>query len=244
MSKAVLIFDLDDTLYLERDFARSGFVAAGAWLEQEVGACGLAELCQKMFEDGQRSRIFDDALETLGLAAEPGLAGLLIELYRTHEPTIALAPDAQRYLASRNGSGGLITDGLHRTQCAKVRALGLDDKLEFIVYTDALGPGFGKPHSRAFELVEEWATPDLPLVYIADNPKKDFVTPRARGWGTVQVDRPGRANHFAAPDAAHEAHARISSLDDLDACLDRLLWNCRPVRVDRRPHAGAPGFAL
>ncbi|OWK22606.1 hypothetical protein AJ87_42810 [Rhizobium yanglingense] len=28
----VLVFDLDDTLYLESDFAKSGFEAASAWL--------------------------------------------------------------------------------------------------------------------------------------------------------------------------------------------------------------------
>lgn len=242
--RASVFFDLDDTLYLERDFARSGFVAAGAWLEKEVGVHGLAELCQGMFEAGQRSRIFDDALGALGLASDPALVGLLAELYRTHEPTIALAPDAVRYLASgsHNSHMGLITDGPHGTQRAKVRALALDDKFELIVYTDTLGPGCGKPHPRAFELVEEWASPDLPLVYVGDNPRKDFVAPRARGWWTVQLDRPERANHFTAPDTSHEAHARIFSLDDLDECLDRLLWNCQPVGTDGRPRASAPGL--
>ena len=59
-----VIFDLDDTLYLERDFARSGFVAAGDWLRGEIGSAGLTEVCQEMFEAGRRTRIFDEALET------------------------------------------------------------------------------------------------------------------------------------------------------------------------------------
>jgi putative hydrolase of the HAD superfamily len=216
-----VVFDLDDTLYLERDFARSGFAAAGAWLEREVGVSGLAGACQEMFAAGRRSRIFDEAL---GLEANPALVELLVEIYRTHEPTIALAPDAVRYLAARPCPfrAGLITDGPHATQQAKVRALGLDSALEFIVYTDALGVGYGKPHPRAFELVEAWAAPDLELVYVADNPLKDFVTPRSRGWWTVQLDRPERVHNFPAPDFAHEAHAHIASLDELDACLDRL----------------------
>ena len=33
----VVTFDLDDTLYLERDFVRSGFAAVGAWLATERG---------------------------------------------------------------------------------------------------------------------------------------------------------------------------------------------------------------
>ena len=35
----------------------------------------------------------------------------------------------------------------------------------------------------------------FPLAYVADNPLKDFVTPRARGWWTVQVERPERVHH-------------------------------------------------
>ena len=229
-----VIFDLDDTLYLERDFARSGFVAAGDWLRREVGLGGLTEICQRLFAAGCRTRVFDQALEILGVAADPALVDLLVEIYRTHEPTIALTADAARYLACRpeDGLAGLVTDGPSGTQQAKVRALELESALDFIVYTDALGRGYGKPHPRAFELVETWAAPyGFPLVYVADNPLKDFVTPRARGWWTLQVERPERVHHVAAPDAAHEPHARIVSLDELDACLDRLRSVSEPIRA-------------
>jgi len=37
MSGLVLVFDLDDTLYPERQFALSGFTAAGRWAEAELG---------------------------------------------------------------------------------------------------------------------------------------------------------------------------------------------------------------
>jgi putative hydrolase of the HAD superfamily len=241
MLPTTVVFDLDDTLYLERDFARSGFIAAGDWLHREVGVRGLGETCQRMFASGRRSRIFDAALSFLGVGADPALVELLVEIYRTHEPAIALTPDTARYLASRPKDvlAGLVTDGPSATQQAKVRALGLENALDFIVYTDALGPGYGKPHPRAFELVEAWAGPHgLPLIYVADNPMKDFVTPRARGWWSVQVERPERANHFVAPDAAHEADARIVSLDELDACLDNLRSGAELVQANGSWHAG------
>ena len=237
-----VIFDLDDTLYLERDFARSGFIAAGDWLHGEAGLSGLTEVCQKMFAAGSRAHIFDQALETLGAGADPALVDLLVEIYRTHEPTIALTADAARYLAGRPEDSlvGLVTDGPSGTQQAKVRALKLESALDFIVYTDALGRGYGKPHPRAFELVETWAAPyGLQLAYVADNPLKDFVTPRARGWWTVQVERPERVHHVAAPDAGHEPHARIVSLDELDACLDRLQSASGSVRANNHGRAGS-----
>lgn len=236
----VVIFDMDDTLYLERDFARSGFKAAGAWFQRETGCRDLASMCEALFESGQRTRIFDTALAKLGLPAEPDLIELLVNIYRTHEPQIALASDADTYLRSRPArfAGGLITDGPHGTQRAKTRALGLEDRLEFIVYTDALGVGYGKPHPRAFELVEAWAPTEHPLVYVADNPLKDFVTPRARGWWTVQVARPQRVHWTTAPDALHQPHACIESLDDLDRCLARLAA-ALPAGTVRAPQPAA-----
>lgn len=222
----LIVFDLDDTLYLERDFARSGFAAAGAWLQRQAGVSGLAEACCALFEAGPRTHLFDEALNRLGFATDPSLVARLVEIYRTHEPRIALAVDAARYFGGRDGTipSALITDGPTATQQAKVRALGLDTLLGLIVCTGSLGPGRGKPHPLAFERVEAWATPHgLPLVYVADNPLKDFVAPRSRGWWTVQIERPERVHHVEAPDAAHEAHARIASLDELDACLWRFL---------------------
>ena len=108
---------------------------------------------------------------------------------------------------------GLITDGPLGTQQAKVRALGLEDRLGCIIYTDALGPGRKKPHPQAYELQETWAQPSgLQMVYIADNPLKDFVTPRGRGWLTVKLARPERVHRVEAPDAAHQAHAEITTV--------------------------------
>lgn len=33
----LVIFDLDDTLFLERDFVRSGFAAVGRWMARTIG---------------------------------------------------------------------------------------------------------------------------------------------------------------------------------------------------------------
>ena len=225
MQPAVLIFDLDDTLYLERDFALSGFKAADEWLRRENGTNGLFDVCRHLFDTGDRTRIFDQALAALGIAADPPLVDLLIDIYRTHQPTITLAPDAERFLSRNAGAvwTGLITDGPVGTQQAKVRALGLEDRLGCIIYTDALGPDRKKPHPHAYELQETWAQPSgLRMVYIADNPLKDFVTPRARGWLTVKLARPERVHRVEAPDAAHQAHVEITTLDQLDDCLSRL----------------------
>lgn len=223
--QGLTVFDLDDTLYLERDFVRSGFAAADRWLVQHNGTAGLADMCRSLFEMGRRGDIFDEALVRLGGTADAALARRLVEVYRGHEPDITLTEDAARYLYARTGGNpsALITDGPAATQQAKVRALGIEQHFGCILCTGALGPGRGKPHPEAFERVEAWARPyRQPLVYVADNPLKDFVTPRSRGWLTIQVERPERVHRVVAPDGAHEAHARIDSLDQLDVCLAAL----------------------
>lgn len=221
----VIVFDLDDTLYLERDYVRSGFRATGAWLEDMAGLSGLEECCLALFESGCRTRIFDIALEELEVRNAGTIVPQLVEIYRGHRPQIALTEDADRYLGQRRDGKryALITDGIAETQAAKVQALGLYERIGHVICTGAWGPGFGKPHPRAFEAVEAWSeSSGDSLVYVADNATKDFVTPRARGWRTVQVLRPERVHHLEAPDTAHEAHAAITSLDELDDCIASL----------------------
>ena len=218
----MLVFDLDDTLYLERDFAMSGYRAVGRWMRKTLGVEGFDRVCADLFEAGERRRVFDRALAKLGVPAGRIAVGRLVEGYRAHRPEIALAPDAARYLERVRGRIplGLITDGQAMTQWAKIRALGLEAIIDHIVVTGDWPPGFGKPHPRAFETLERTrrAAPHR-MVYVADNPLKDFVTPRARGWFTVQIARARRVHLAPAPDDLHAAHATIGSLDQLDGLL-------------------------
>jgi putative hydrolase of the HAD superfamily len=222
MSNPLIVFDLDDTLYLERDYALSGYDAVADWLRDRHKVEGFAETCRALLDSGQRAKIFDRALAQHGVAADAELIEQLVSIYRSHTPRIALASDAARYLGGR-GDGfvsALITDGPEAMQQAKVRALGLDRIISCIVCTGSFGPGFGKPHPRGFETVEAWAsTFGRPLVYVADNPLKDFVTARRRGWRTVCISRPDRVHRISPPDPDHEADRCIVSLDELDACL-------------------------
>ncbi|MEJ1157413.1 HAD family hydrolase [Prosthecomicrobium sp. N25] len=221
----VLVFDLDDTLYLERDFARSGFGACGRWLEAEHGLSGFADRCAALLEAGRRGTIFDEALAALGRPADKALVAKLVEVYRGHTPEIALAEDARRYFAQAHPgrAHAIISDGPHLTQAGKVRALGLDRLVGLVLLTDAWGRDYWKPHPRAFEAVEAWSGLTGPrLAYVADNPTKDFVTPKARGWHTIQILRGGRVHSVEAPDESHQAESLVTSLDSIDRILTGL----------------------
>ncbi|TYC75954.1 HAD family hydrolase [Stappia sp. BW2] len=215
----MIVFDLDDTLYLERDFAFSGYRYLDGWMKQREGISGFGNACQMLFEEGERRHIFNRALESLGHSGDGNLIPDLVAAYRGHTPQITLAPDAARYLEHHSGPFGLITDGPAATQNAKIVSLGVEQWIDHIRKTGDWPQGYGKPHPRAYEEMEERAADGGPMVYVADNPAKDFVTPKARGWITVQIRRTGAVHSPHAKEDAYAAHVEITSLDELDAAL-------------------------
>ena len=220
--KICAVFDIDDTLYLERDYVRSGFAAVGHWAARWLALDDFGEQCWARFLAGDRQSIFNLALSASGIEATPELLSALIETYRTHQPTIALAPDADKALnaISRIASLAVITDGPASSQSRKAEALGLSAFAAPIILTEVLGKGFHKPHPRAFELVSKRCPATL-YVYVADNPLKDFAAPKQLGWLTVRVRRPGGLHHAVqnAPAVPDHEMCDCSSLPDLLAAL-------------------------
>ena len=188
-----IVFDLDDTLYLERDYVRSGFAAVGAYVRDTLEVEGFQDLAWEEFEAGARGDIFDRVLQRLGIGAGSDLVQELVNAYRSHEPDICLQPDAAECIGQLVGRVklGLITDGPLASQRAKVHALEIDQEFDEIIFTAELGPGFGKPHPRAFaEMQRRLNSEASECIYVADNPAKDFVGPNLLGWKTVRVRRP------------------------------------------------------
>jgi putative hydrolase of the HAD superfamily len=106
----------------------------------------------------------------------------------------------------------VLTDGPPVCQANKVAALGLDRQAEPVVLTGAYGDGFGKPHPRGFQEIAERSGANR-LVYVADNPTKDFAAPRQLGWTTVRVRRPGGL-HANLPDGT-DVDVVVEDLRDL-----------------------------
>lgn len=215
---ACVVFDVDDTLYLERDYVRSGFVAVGRWASVELGIEDFFELAWKLFEDGTRGRVFNAVLEELGRSVEADAIAAMVRVYRTHLPEIRLLEDARKCLdrLHRRAPMAGITDGPLESQRAKIDALGLAAWLDPVVCTAALGEQFGKPHPRAFEMIQEIHSAER-YTYVGDNPEKDFRAPRELGWRTVRLCRPA-ALRYDLPSAVDVDH-EIDSLDELDALL-------------------------
>lgn len=195
------VLDIDDTLYLERDYVRSGFDVLGKWIQGARGIGGFTETANALFDIGVRGNIFDLTLAKLGVPTEAETVLFLVNLYRQHKPSIRLAPDAEEFLtrASARMPLAVVSDGPFDSQSRKARALKLDNWLSPIVLTEALGPEYRKPSLLAFHLIEkQWGLPGTSLAYVADNPTKDFQGPRALGWRTIRIIRNG-ALHATIP---------------------------------------------
>jgi putative hydrolase of the HAD superfamily len=219
-----VVFDLDDTLYEEKQFVESGFAAVDQWLLARHGTGGFESTARRIFASGQRGRIFNEALEWLELPATPELIAEMLEVYRGHSPDLQLLPDAEIALRWVTESGlrvGLITDGPSSMQRRKIRALGLDERISCQVVTDELGGReFWKPHPAAFMRVMDAYPGDRDgYVYVADNPRKDFIAPRQLGWMTIRVRRPGGEHETYTGSAGETADMEVESLTELPAIL-------------------------
>jgi putative hydrolase of the HAD superfamily len=216
----LIAFDIDDTLYLERDYVASGFVAVGDYVSSRLGVSDFADRAWELFAKGARRTIFNDVLTELDIEQSQGLLEALVETYRRHSPSIQLLGDAREALdtTGRYARLAVVTDGPSHSQWAKVRALGLIRWTRHIVVTADLGPQFVKPSPLAFlSLQETLSEHPSSCYYVADNPLKDFSGPKRLGWTTLRVRRPGSLHE--AKDSATDVDDEVASLDEVSKNL-------------------------
>ena len=215
-----VVFDLDDTLYLERDYALSGFHAVGEWCLERLALHGVQECAQRLFNQGRRGDIFDEVLERLGVGRDPETVAKMVRIYREHAPDIKLLPDAVECLERLQDCVylSLLTDGNPVSQWAKIDALGLRDRFDTTVVTGEWGIEFFKPHVRGYRYIESRSAECRGrFVYVADNPLKDFFAPRTLGWNAIRVRHPGGLyeHRECAPDLVRFEVSNLESVPDL-----------------------------
>jgi putative hydrolase of the HAD superfamily len=221
-----IVFDMDDTLYLERDYVLSGFVHVGALVEQRFGRRAFTDIAWHLFLRGQRGDIFNRALKDIGIAPKPYIIQELVDVYRNHRPTISLAEDAVQcldFLRSRYQLA-LITDGPVAAQRNKVCALGLEKKIPIRILTGEWSIAFSKPHVKAFLSVQEQAgVNSSECMYVADNPRKDFAAPARLGWKTVRIRRSGGLHSEVASEAIMPNREFNTLIPLIDMCSEPAL---------------------
>lgn len=184
-----LIFDLDDTLYSEKEYVRSGFKKVGEFLSDIPD---VEKKLWKYFENGKSA--IDELLMHEGIYTET-LKEECLKLYRFQSPSIHLYPGVAQMLLNLNKSGyllGIITDGRPEGQKAKVDALRIRAYMNKIVITDELGGVKArKPNPAAFYFIQkELGISYQEMCYIGDNIKKDFIAPEQLGMQCIWFRNP------------------------------------------------------
>ena len=219
---------MDDTLYDEVDYCRSGFGAVAEFIAKSQPAVTVGRVFDVFwdeFQAGNRTRTFNTALEKLHINYDVALIKELVTVYRNHKPQITLPPDSKAVLSELQGkySLALLTDGFLPAQQLKVQALGIEKYFGCIIYTEQLGRQHWKPSTLGFEKITQQLEVDAnQCVYVADNELKDFIAPNKLGFFTVQLIRDGRI-HTDSNDAEHaKAQYIIKNLSELPDLLKKL----------------------
>ncbi len=191
-TELAIIFDLDDTLYKERNFLVSAFRAIGDQVEKAYGLSDIFPLLYSAYERGEDA--FQHLIDTHHL---PLSKAELLEVYRTHMPDITLLPGTTDVLGLLRAQGimlGLMTDGRSTTQRNKIHTLGLDRifEPEAILISEEFGSA--KPSVANYRYFMQLFGRDH-YVYVGDNTAKDFIAPQQLGWTSACLLDDGRNIH-------------------------------------------------
>ena len=173
-SSKIFVFDLDDTLYSERDFEKSG-------IEFIYEKLNIKHISLETIINNRNNWI---DLIINGSKNQITLQ-MVLDIYRNHFPNIQLYKDAKVFLEKLISQGieiSLITDGRSITQRNKLKALGIVSSFKNIVISEEINSE--KPSEFNFKMVMN-NNPNDNYIYIADNPNKDFITPNKLGWTSI-----------------------------------------------------------
>ncbi len=230
MRKLGVVFDMDDTLYFERDYVKSGFQAVAVTVAEQtdVPEEDAFALLWGHFKAGTRGTTFNELLARYPELGASFTISDFVTIYREHAPTIDLLPEMEGLMLELQSEGvplGVITDGPYVSQRAKADALRLEHYADAVVLTDTWGKDFWKPHPRAFEAVSEaLALPPESLIYVGDNPSKDFDAPAQLGWQSVRLRLPEQLR-FEHGYGDYRPTKEVASVAQLrEFLLSRTLW--------------------
>lgn len=216
----VVVFDLDDTLYPEMSYVESGLLAVARFLNGRYSINvdeSLSIMLHELEENG-RGKVFDRVLAHHQLQSRR-LIKECLGIYRAHEPQIELSNDAVRFiefLQNKQVPIYIVTDGNKLVQLRKLKALGLYEHpaIRKCYISRRYGIKNEKPSPYCFlQICAREKVDPSEVVYIGDNPNKDFVGIKPLGFGTVRI-LSGGFSEVKKP-KIFEADRIISTLDDL-----------------------------
>ena len=185
----ILTFDLDDTLYEEITYVKSGLSSVSNYLYKKYSIPkkdSMAFFNKELSKD--RNKILDKTLKKFKIFSKKEVKKCL-SIYRSHTPKIKLHPQVnQVFRKFSEETIYIITDGNKIVQKNKIEALGISKKVKSCIITSNYGLKYSKPSPYCFlEICKKENIQPNELVYIGDNPNKDFVGIKKLGFKTIRI---------------------------------------------------------
>ena len=220
MKSKLIIFDIDDTLYNEIDYVKSGYKFVSKYIEEKYNKKNIYNLLLELFKESPRN-VFNRLFEKLNIDYKNDDIMYLVNLYRNHMPNIRMSIETINVLEKLRKKYNLavVSDGNYNTQKMKCEALGLSDYFDKIILTDKYGKEYWKPNKKAFELLKDEFDIDYEeMLYIGDNPNKDFYL-SVYGIKTVRLYNKKGIYYY---DGYKDSIKEICSINVLNDILDVL----------------------
>ena len=212
----IIVFDLDEVLYDEKTYVISGFRTVSEFLEKDeaIPKKIIFEYLKRRLKNG-RERIFNDLLDNFRIYSQKNLKKC-ISVYRTHTPKIKLYSDAKDCLKRlKNYPLYIVTDGNKIVQKNKIKALNLENHIKKTILTSNYGLRNSKPSTFCFQKICDMEkTSPTNLVYIGDDPHKDFVGLKREGFKTIRLFKGRFKNERLSKE--FEADYKIKSLKEIN----------------------------
>ena len=220
----VVIFDLDDTLYDEITFVKSGFNAVASFINKLTGTFQSAifsRMMEILAEQG-RGKVFNVILKENNIFSKKNVIKC-VSLYRLHYPQIKITTETELLLNrfSNNYPLYVVTDGNKIVQGHKVEALGISKYFRKVYVTHRYGLKASKPSLICFEKIKTQEKVNWnQMLYIGDNPKKDFVSLNKAGAHTIRIVQGDHKN--VKLNTEYEAQQNIMHLNELKEIIPSL----------------------
>ena len=220
----IIVFDLDDTLYDEKTYVFSGFSEVAKWISLNSQK-NFFEIFDFMVKDllvNGRGKVFNNTLDKYYIKTKKNIRKCL-SIYRLHRPNIRLSNEVEKLLYSLQKEYKLyiVTDGNKLVQNNKIKSLAVEKFMEKIYITHRYGLIASKPSLKCFELIKSrekvnWKE----IIYIGDNPNKDFVNLNKVNAVTIRVLQGDYST--IKVDENYDAMYKIDKITELEKLLKHI----------------------
>lgn len=190
----LIILDLDDTLYSEKEFVLSGFRHISEKISFKIPQLQQSEIYEYLVNSFEISskKVFDSLIDHFSIQRYFTVLDL-VSSYKYHVPKIYPYYDVIQFLKKVKDKSipvVLLTDGDVIQQSNKVSALKIEPYFNKIFYSDSYGIDKRKPNIFMYlEILSKFQISRSLVINIGDNPNKDFYVNKSLGIFSIQLRR-------------------------------------------------------